>query len=178
MASVQARLFSLVDGGKVVVGALLAVEELDDAHAGDVLLGEGVDLGGGGALGAVTDADELAEDVRREDDERDDGQGEQRQGPGHPEHDGDDINERDDVLEDGEDARGEHLVDGVDVRGDAGDEPADGVAVEEADVLVLDVAEDLPAEIEHDLLAGPLHEVGLDELEAEGDDERGDVETG
>ena len=42
---------------------------------------------------------------------------------------------------------------------------ADGVAVEEADVHALDVAEDLAAEIEHDLLAGPLHEVGLDELE-------------
>ena len=45
MASVQAAMCSAVDGGEVVEGAALAVEELDDGHAGDVLLGEGVDLG-------------------------------------------------------------------------------------------------------------------------------------
>ena len=84
--------------------------------------------------------------------------------------------EQDDVLEDGEDAGGEHLVERIDVGGDAGDEAADGVFVEEADVLQLDVAEDLAAEIEHDLLAGPLHEVGLDELEAERNTQRGEVD--
>jgi len=43
-------------------------------------------------------------------------------------------------------------------------------------VHALQVAEDLGAEIEHDLLAGPLHKVGLDELEREGERERGEVE--
>ena len=52
-----------VDGGEVVEGALLAVEELHDGHAGDVLLGEGVDLRGGGALAAVAVADVAAEDA-------------------------------------------------------------------------------------------------------------------
>ncbi len=73
--------------------------------------------------------------------------------------------EDEDVFEDGEDAGGEHLVEGVDVGGEAGDEAADGVAVEEGDVHALQVAEDLAAQIEHDLLAGPLHEVGLEGLE-------------
>jgi hypothetical protein len=41
--------------------------------------------------------------------------------------------EDEDVFEDGEDAGGEHLVERVDVGGDAGDEAADGVAVEEGD---------------------------------------------
>ncbi len=59
-----------VDGGEVVEGTALAVEELHDAHAGDVLLGEGVDAGGGGALAAVADADEPAEDAGGDDDER------------------------------------------------------------------------------------------------------------
>lgn len=40
------------------------------------------------------------------------------------------------------------------------------------------MAEDLAAQIEHDLLAGPLHQVGLDEFEAEGDDERAEIEHG
>ena len=52
-----------IDGGEVVEGAALAVEELDDGHAGDVLLGEGVDLGGGGALAAVAVA-KLARKMR------------------------------------------------------------------------------------------------------------------
>ena len=38
------------------------------------------------------------------------------------------------------------------------------------------MAEDLAAEIEHDLLAGPLHHVGLNELEAEDEGERGEIE--
>jgi len=42
----------------------------------------------------------------------------------------------------------------------------------------LEVAEDLGAEIEHDLLAGPLHEVGLDELQAEAEGEGGEVDEG
>ena len=65
----------------------------------------------------------------------DDGEGEQRERPAHPEHDADDEGEGEDVFEDGEDAGGEHFVERVDVGGDAGDEAADGVAVEEGDVL-------------------------------------------
>ena len=46
-------------------------------------------------------------------------------------HDDDDEGEDEDILEDGEHARGEHLVECVDVGGDAGDEAADGIVVEE-----------------------------------------------
>ena len=137
------ELVFVVDGGEVVEGALLAVEELHDAHAGDVLLREGVDLGGGGALAAVAVADVVAEELGGVEDGGDDGEREQGERPAHPEHDGDDEGEREDVFEDGEDAGGEHFVEGVDVGGDAGDEAADGVAVEEGDVHALDVAEDL-----------------------------------
>ena len=75
------------------------------------------------------------------------------------------IDEGEEVVDDGQDAAGEHLVDGVDVGGEAGDQAADGVRVEEADVHALHVAEDVAAQIEHDLLAGPLHQVGLNEFE-------------
>ena len=34
------------------------------------------------------------------------------------------------------------------------------------------------AHVEHDLLAGPLHEVGLDELEQVGEEQRAEVEEG
>ena len=167
-----------VDGGEGVEGAALAVEELDDGHARDVLLGEGVDLGGGGALAAVAVADLGAEDVGDEENCGNDGEGEQSERPALPDHDGDDETEGEDVFEDGEDAGGEHFVEGVDVGGEAGDEAADGVAIVEGGRHALEVAEDLAAHVEHDLLAGPLHEVGLEEFEQEGEEKTAEVDEG
>ncbi len=79
----------------------------------------------------------------------------------------DDAEQHEHVLEDRDHARGEHFVQRVDVGGDARDQPADRILVEEADVHVLQVAEDLAAQIEHHLLSGPLHEVGLHEFQRE-----------
>ena len=90
----------------------------------------------------------------------------------------DDEGEGEDVLEDGEHAGGEHLVERVDVGGEAGDEAADGVAVVEGGRHALQVAEDLAAHVEHDLLAGPLHEVGLQQFEQEGEEQRAEIESG
>ncbi len=109
-------------------------------------------------------------------DERKDGEGEQRQPPVDVEHDDGHDGEGEEVVDDGEDAGGEHLVDGVDVGGEAGDQAADGVGVEEADVHALHVAEDVAAQVEHDFLAGPLHQVGLDEFEEIGRDLREQVD--
>jgi len=68
-----------IDRDKLVVGPRLAVEELDDAHAADVFLGESVDLGDVLADAAVAFADALAEDTGEKEDAWNDGQGEQRQ---------------------------------------------------------------------------------------------------
>ena len=46
-----------------------------------------------------------------------------------------------------------------------------GVLVKEADVHALHMAEDVAAQVEHDLLAGPLHQVGLNELKEVGGDQ-------
>ena len=83
MASVQACLFSALTAEKSLKARSLAVEELHDRHAGDVLLGEGVDLGGGGALAAVAVAHVGAEDAGDEEDGRDHGEGEQGERPAH-----------------------------------------------------------------------------------------------
>ncbi len=117
-----------------------------------------------------------AEDAGDVENGGDDREGEQRERPAHPQHDDDDEGEDEDVFEDGEHARGEHLVERVDVGGDAGDQPADGVAVEEGGRHALQMAEDLAAQVEHDLLAGPLHQVGLEELQHEGNEQRAEVE--
>ena len=157
-----------VDGLEVLVGALLAIEELHHAHAADVFLREAVDAGDGGADSAVAFAHAVAEHARDQQDERENRESEQRQPPLDLEHHDGHEGEREEVVDDGENAAGEHFVDGVDVGGDAGDEAAYGVGIEEADVHALHVAEDVAAQVEHDLLAGPLHQVGLDELEQVG----------
>ncbi len=73
----------VIDGLEVPVGAALAAKELDDAHAGHVLLREGVDAGDGGANAAVGVADVFAEDARDQQDERQHREGDQRQPPAH-----------------------------------------------------------------------------------------------
>ena len=121
-----------IDGDELVMGARFAIEELHDAHAADVFLGKGVDLGDVGADAAVALADALAEDAGEEQDSRDYGESEQGQRPAHPQHDDDDEEKNEDVFEDSKDAGGEHLVECVDVGRDAGDEFADGLRSKKA----------------------------------------------
>ena len=101
----------------------------------------------------------------------------QRQLPVHSDHDGDDAGQHEDILENRDHAGGKHFVERVDIGGDAGYQAAYRVPVEKPDVHVLQMAENLAAEIEHHLLSGPLHEVGLDELQGKGEDEDADVEA-
>ena len=159
-----------VDGLEVVVGALFAVEKLHHGHAADVFLGKAVDAGDGGAHAAVALANAVAEEARDDEDERQNREGQQRQPPVDVEHHDGHDGEGEEVVDDGENAAGEHFVDGVDVGGDARDQAAHGMGIEEADVHALHVAEDVAAQVEHDLLAGPLHQVGLDKFEEIGGD--------
>ena len=76
-----------VDVFKVLVGALLAVEELHHGHARDVFLGEAVDARNGGADAAIALADVVAEDTGDDQNEGQHGEGEQRQPPTDGEHD-------------------------------------------------------------------------------------------
>ena len=55
-------------------GFLLAVEELHDAHAGDVFLQVGVDAGDSGADAAVGVANEFAEEISDDEDEGENGE--------------------------------------------------------------------------------------------------------
>src|SRR6185312_866347 len=127
---------------------------------------------------AVRVAHVLAEDHGGDEDERQNGEGDEGEPPLHAQHDGDDEGEGKDVFKNGDDAGGEHFVEGIDVAGEAGDEAAYGVAVIKGDMHPLEVGEDLAAEIEHDLLAGPLHEVGLGKLAEVGNEEGSEIDAG
>ncbi len=144
-----------VDFLEALVGFLLAVEQLQDDDSGDVLLQVGIDLGNGDADAPVAFAHRFAEQRSRVEDERQHGEGDQRQPPAHVEHDGENAGEHEDVFEDRDHARGEHFVERVDVAGDARDQASNGVVVEERNVQPLQVAEDLRAQIEHHLLSRP-----------------------
>ena len=89
----------------------------------------------------------------------------------------DDQSQNENVLEDGEDARGEHLVQRVHIAGQPGHQAPHRIAVKEADVHALDVPEDLAAHVEHDLLSRPLHEVGLHELQQVAEHQGGQVDA-
>ena len=88
----------------------------------------------------------------------------------------DNAGQHEDIFKNRNHARREHFIQRVDVGGHARHQPAHRVLVEKPDVHVLQVAENLPAQIEHHLLPGPLHQVGLDELQRESEDENPDVE--
>ena len=167
-----------VDRFELLVGALLAVEQLHHAHSAHMLLGGGVDAGDGGADAPVGVAHVFAKDAGHRQDERQHGKGDQGQPPVHAQHDDHDQDENENILEDGKDPGGEHLVQRVHIAGQPGDQAPHGIAVEKAYVHALDVAEDLAAHVEHDFLSGPLHQVGLHELQQVAEHQRGQVDAG
>ncbi len=154
-----------VDFREAVVCLALAIEELQHHHAADVLLQVGVDACDGDANAAVGIAHPVAENLGREHDEGQHGKRDQRQLPVHAQHHAEDAEEHEQIFKDRDHAGGEHLIQRVHVGSDARDQAADRILVEEGNMQALQVAEDLAAQIEHHFLAGPLHEVGLQELQ-------------
>ncbi len=153
-----------IDVLKVLESALFAVEQLHHRHPRNMLLRKAVDARDGGADAAVALAHMVAKKARGNQDQRQHGEGDEGQPPVDAEHDRGHDGEVEKVVEDGQHAAGKHFVDGVYVGGEASDQAAHGVGVEEADVHALHVAEDVAAQVEHDLLAGPLHQIRLNEL--------------
>src|SRR5437016_353424 len=145
-------------------GLAFAVEELHDAHAGNVFLEESVDAGDGGADAAVGVAHELAEDHGYDQDAGEDGESVQGEAAVNLEEEHGHDHEEEEVVDHGNDACGEKIVEGVDVRGYARDQAADGVAVEVAHRQTLHVAEYFAAHVVHGLLADALHDANLDVL--------------
>ena len=177
MASLNASMCDGVDVGKLPEGALFAVEKLQHQHARDRFLQVGIDPRNRDADPPVGIAHFVAENLGCGHDERQHGEGDQRQLPVHIQHDRQDEDEHEHILKDRDHAGGEHFVQCVHIGGDPRHQTSHRVLVEEADVQVLQVAEDLAAQIEHHFLAGPLHQVGLDELQREGEQQKPDIKA-
>src|SRR5262249_39975382 len=152
---------SRVNVGELAEGALFAVEKLQHHHSGNGFLQIGIDTRDCHSDSAVGISHLYPENHCGPENERDDREGDQRQLPVHAQHDGQYADQHKDVLEDGDHPGSEHLVDGINIGGNTGDQPAHGVLVIEADVHTLQMTKDLAAQVEHDFLACPLHEVDL-----------------
>src|SRR5205085_4190894 len=125
----------------------------------------GVNSGDGCANAPIGIANLIAENESRVDDDWKHSQRDERQLPIHVQHDADNSEEHEHVLEDRHYPGGEHFIQSIDISRDAGHEAAHGILVEKCYMHVLKMSEDLAAQIEHHFLPGPLHGVGLDELE-------------
>src|SRR5205823_6673064 len=152
------------DVAEFLLPLLLPVEELYDAHAGDIFLEERVDPRDGGADAAVRVTHIFAENQRDHQDARQDGESVEREArinlekqPGH------DCKEEE-IVDHGDHAGSEEVVQGVDVGGDASDQAADGVAVEVAHGQTLQMGENFAAHVVHGFLADMLHDADLDVL--------------
>ena len=156
-----------IAAAKFGAGFLFAVEELHDAHAGNVFLEIGVDAGDGGTYAAIGVAYEHAEEIGDDKDEGEDGECVEGEAMVDGKKPAGEDREEEEIVDHGDDAGGEEVVEGVDVGGDAGDQAADGVAVEVGHRQPLDVTENRGAHVVHGLLADALHDANLDVLREE-----------
>ncbi len=156
----------------------LAAEKLHHAHPGDPLLQERVDTGEPDANVAIGAANVLAKPVGGEPNGRQHQERDERQLPAHEQHHAYNKDQGEDVPEHGHDARGEQLVQHLDVARQPGHQPADGVAVEEAEAETLELGEDLGAQVVHDPLADPGGQQGLRVAQHQGEDDRPGVDCG
>ncbi len=160
----------LVEVAELLAAVRFLGVDLHQAHAGDLLLEEGVD----GSVAPLGFAEGLArpaaEDLRGHQQEGQDAQRHQGHAGVGPEHPGHDGQQGQGVPHDGYEARGEHFVQVLDIAGDAGHEAAHGIPVEELRAAAHEVREELDAEVEHGLLA----DLGQEEVAGEADEEARD----
>src|SRR5260370_39235021 len=149
---------------KFLDGFAFAVEELHNAHAGNVFLKKSVDAGNGRANPAIGVADELAKNHGDDEDAGQDGKSIERKAAVDLEEQSGHDHEEEEIVDHGNDAGGEEIVEGIDVRGHARDQPADGIAVEITHRQTLQAAEYFAAHVVHGLRADALHDANLDEL--------------
>jgi hypothetical protein len=112
-------------------------------------------------------ADAAAQDVEREEQQRHDGERDQREAPVDREHVDGQADDEADVGDQAHDAVGHRRLDGLDVAGDARDEATDRRPVEEAEVEPLDLGEGVAAQVVDDVLADPGDQVGVAVAERE-----------
>ena len=126
-----------VGRGERGVVALFAAEGVQHAHARERLLQAGGHVADAIAHQRVGDRRTGAKDERRDDQERHDAQGGQREPPIEDEEEADGTHEGQRVRDQGGDAVGDELVERIDVVGEAAHDPAGTLAAEEVEAELL-----------------------------------------
>src|SRR5581483_6436803 len=157
-------------------GARLARGELDRAHAGDRLLEVAVQAADPLPDLPVCLPRHATEEVDGEHHERQQREARERQPEVDPEHERDDADEPEHVEHDGHRARGEHLLEHVDVGREPRDDPPDRVLVEEAHREALELREERHAEVREAPLRDHRRQVLLAVLRQELGDDDPDVD--
>jgi|GEM_PF-6836988 len=167
-----------VDPREVAQVALFSCEKLHDLHARHRFLQDRVDPRNAHADGAKRVTNTQAEDDGGCCEERH--HEERREGEPciHQEEHDRETHHLEKVCHERNDSRGEHLGHILHVVCRAGDEPTDGVAVEEAEVESQDVPEDIAAQVAHRGLPCPRHHHCVNELQQRPKHHRRQVETG
>ena len=155
----------------------LAAKQLDEQHAADVLSRKAIeprDVQPLFAEGVPHDDCEPAHDDREE---RHDHERDESQLPAGPEQRSRHANDDEEVGNDRQGARCQQFVESGDVVGEAGDKPADRIAIVERDGHALEMAKELQPQIVHHLLGDDHHLHSLDVAEDEPDNQHRHVET-
>ena len=170
-----AQLFALLL--ELPLGVLFGSEDLYHLHAGNVFGNEGVQLGHLGADGTVHLTGDLGKDEGGDHRKGNDDENGQRQTHMAIQHGLHDTHQNENVGYHGDHHRGEHFQHGLTVVGDAGDQSADGVVVEEADVQLGQVVEDVGTHIVDDLLAHHSQQCSLRIGQGEGQRHRDQIQA-
>src|SRR3984885_7807719 len=108
-----------IDLREAVVGLALAIKKLQHHHAAAMFLQVGVDASDGDANTAVRIAHPVAKNLGGIGDKWEHSKGDQRQLPVHAQHHAKNSEKDKDIFKDGHYAGGEHLIQRIDVRGNA-----------------------------------------------------------
>jgi hypothetical protein len=158
--------------------ALLLTEKLNDTHPGQTFLQERVYPRQTNAYVPVGVAHRFPKQARDENDERNDCERGESEPPIQEQHCHADCDERKKVTEPGDHAGCEQLVQRLDIRSDARDEPPRRVSVEERDRQTLKMTEYLHPDVAHHTLAEEAGEPGLGIGERELRDQKQQKESG
>ena len=159
-----------VDFVEAAEGLLFLAEELRHAHPGDPLLQEGVDAGEPQPDVPVRPPHTRPKQPGGCENHRQDRECHQGKLPIQDQHRRDDRPDGEHVAEDRDHARGEHLIQGLDVTRDPGHETSHRVSIEERQLEALQVSENLASQVLHHPLADPRRQQRARVLEDRGNE--------
>lgn len=141
---------------------LLPIEDLNDVHARNVFLQEGVEAGNLCAHVLKRGADAVLKDVGGHKQKRNGGEGDKGQFPIYIKHNGNNGYQLEDVSENDQNSVREDVGNCLNVRNHAGYKRADGCFIEILKLKMIDVVVNLGADVFDNALPQPVGTIGVE----------------